>query len=489
MAKIFFVFLLLGHFAFAQQNISFSKSQMYADFDSMTSNILRASPRIIFKKELWNYDVKKHFKKLRTSIDTISNDFSYYLLLCKTLQVAQDGHIDPWHQQDDWANKQAQILKKVRNKFKLSIPNTYINGKYIIREPFIINDDTIKIGTEITHINKLKIDNYLLQHLTDEWYEYDMEHHNFFYSGFFNNLTTIFQDTITLTFKNNNAPSKTYKLAINQPTKWLPDNGIRNQDTTRVEYWNKEKILYIRLTRMDPKYKPYLKNEISKCKEDKLNIEKIIIDIRNNPGGQDNVWQSLFAELLADTITYPLKIDDFPNGFVTREIVEKTGIKVEGFFKPDNSFLLKKYGLVTLVDTKESLPPSPTSIKFKGNIYLLAEDIFSSAGSALSVANKSSTDNLISVGRKTGSFLGIGFSPIVFTLPNTRFKYRAAPSIEVTNIKKLEDLMQYNLEIEVPYSIEEFKIRDSYAGSTSSKEYLILYDNFIKTVLRHKPSR
>ncbi|MEI6264352.1 MAG: S41 family peptidase [Sphingobacteriia bacterium] len=481
--------LLITNSIFGQAKLNLTKQQMFADYDTLVQTIVKTSPSLLFKKDLWHYNVQKGFGQLRKSIDTISNDLSFYILLCKALNAAQDGHTDPWVQEEGWAKKQSEIFGNYSDRFRLSIPNTYINGRYFVREPFYIKDDTIQIGTEITHFNGLAIDKYLETHMNNEIYEYDMEKKKFFYAGFFRNLETIFEDSVIIRFKSEQGISKSYRLPTNKFTKYFPDKGEVGKDTTRVEYWDKERILYIRLRKMDTKVKPYLKTEIAKYRNTSTIIDKIVLDFRGNPGGQDNVWQVLYADLIADTIKYTLKIDDYPNGVITKERIKRAGYTVVGDFQQDNNPLLKKYGLITLVNTEETLGPSPYSLKFKGNIYILAENIFSSAGSALSVANKNPNDNLITVGRKTGVFLGIGFSPEVFTLPVTKFKYRVISAVEVSGIKKLDDILQNKLDIQIPYSIDEFKANNNYIGNKYKREFLIENDSFIKAVINHKPNR
>jgi hypothetical protein len=142
------------------------------------------------------------------------------------------------------------------------------------------------------------------------------------------------------------------------------------------------------------------------------------------------------------------------------------------------------YNFYTVSEKVQTLEPSNTSIKFKGKIYVLTEDHFSSTGSAISVANSSMTDSLITVGRRTDYFLGIGFSPVNFRLPFSQLAYRVAPSIEVTNAKTLTDLLQDKIQIEIPYNLNDYKNRFNYIGDISNKEFLLQYDPFVKAVRR-----
>lgn len=481
--KIIIILLFASHTIYGQSKLTFSKQQMLNDFDTLVNTICKVSPHLHIKKDLWKYDAKKKMNQFRKNMDTITTDLSYYILLASTLNLAQDLHTSPIRQENQWAKNQYEILRSQRKKFKCSFGNIYANGKYWITDPFVINNDTITIGTQITHIDGEKIDDYVKKRLhSTDGISYDLIHKKFYYAGIYKNTETIFKDSISFVFENNGI-SKTYKVATNKFTKYLP--STKYSDTTRVEYWEPEKIVYIRLTDMEPAYKTLILEELSVIKNKKLPIQKIVIDIRGNGGGQDNVWQGIYAALIATPIKYDLKIDDYQNAVMTREKIESFGFENVTIEKEKNP-LLKKYGFYTLLNTIEEIKPADNSLNFLGKIYLLAEDVYSSAGSAVSVASSNPNDNLISVGRKSGYFLGVGFSPQIFTLPNTKLKYRISPTIEVTKAKQLNDLMQDKIEIEIPISMDYYKNKFNYKGKPTDKDFLINYDPFFKVILDGK---
>ncbi|MCU0439518.1 MAG: S41 family peptidase [Raineya sp.] len=481
--KVVIIFILTSYTVWGQTKLTFSKQQMFNDFDTLVTTIFKVSPHIPIKKDLWNYDAKEHINYLRKSIDTVTTDLSYFLVLQSAINLAQDLHTSFIRQEDQWAKKQYDDYRMYRNKFKFSIGNIYNNGKYLTTDPFVINQDTIPVGTQITHINSTKIDNYIKGKLqTTSGFSYDLNNKKFYNSGILKNSETIFMDSLSVTLKNKKG-SKTYRVATNKFTKYLPSS--KYNDSTRVEYWEKEKLVYIRLTDMEPEFKTLILDELAQIKSKNLQIQKIVIDIRGNGGGQDNVWQGIYAALIATPIKYSLKIDDYQNAVMTKDKIESFGfenVKIEKDLSP----LLKKYNFYTIINEEEVIEPSSTSLKFTGKIFILAEDVYSSAGSAVSVASSNPNDNLISVGRKSGYFLGVGFSPQIFTLPNTKLKYRIAPSIEVTNAKQLKDLMQDKIEIEVPIDMNYYQNKFSYKGKPTDKDFLIKYDPFIKVVLEYK---
>jgi hypothetical protein len=481
--KAVIIFIFTSHTIWGQTNLTFSKQQMFNDYDTLVTTIFKVSPHIPIKKDLWNYDAKKQMNLLRKSIDTVTTDLSYFIVLQSAINLAQDLHTSFIGQEDPWAKKQYDDYRQYRKKFKFSIGNIYSNGKYLTTDPFVIYQDTFPVGTQITHINGIKIDNYINSRLhSTSGFSYDLDNRKFYNSGIFKNSETIFKDSLTITLRNNDV-SKAYKVASNKFTKYLPSSNY--SDTTRVEYWQEEKIVYIRLTEMEPEFKTLILGELTQIQSKNLAIHKIVIDIRGNGGGQDNVWQGIYAALIAKPIRYALKIDDYKNAVLTKEKIESFGFENVTIEQEKNP-LLKKYDFYTILNTTEVIEPAVNSLNFSGKIYLLAEDVYSSAGSAVSVASSNPNDNLISVGRKSGYFLGVGFSPQIFTLPNTKLRYSIAPSIEVTNVKQLKDLMQDKIEIEVPISMDYYKNRFNYKGKPTDKDFLIKYDPFIKTVLNDK---
>lgn len=467
----------------AQQRLSLTREQMYADFDTLVYTIKRVSPHLPVKKDLWQYDALQEMKKARKSIDTVSSDLSYFIVLQTALNLAQDMHTSLHSQENEWAQTQYNAYRKIRNGFKLSIGNKYINGEYTIIDPFVVQGDTIEIGAVVTHINGEKVDKYLKKHLGSTYgITYDLARRKFYYPGFFRNSETIFQEKINFTFQHKDGRSATHEMPTHEFTKYLP--STRYKDTTRVELWQEERLLYIRLTDMEPDYTAFILGQLSAMKSQMQGVNKIIIDIRDNPGGQDNAWTDLLAALIDQPLSWPLVIDDYKNSAMTKEKIESHGYS-NITITPDNNPLLRKYHFNTILNTTETLEPSPTSLHFKGKIFLLAEDHYSSAGSAVSVACANPKDNLIALGRKTNYFLGIGFSPLVFTLPHSKMRYRIAPSIEVTNVAKLSDLMHDRMEIEVPEDLDYYQKKFEYKGQPTEKAFMLKHDPFIKAVLAH----
>jgi hypothetical protein len=476
MIKFIVPFLFIGQVALGQQILTLSKNQMYADFDTLVNTIYQTSPQIQVKKDVLNYDFINETNSLRQQIDTISNDLCFYRLLLSVLNSSQDLHTSILAQEDGWAEKQDNEYWIWRNtKFKFSLPFAYNNGMYLITSPIVLENDTIPIGSVISKFNGKYVHDYVNQNIwTRNGFSYDFKNKKFYSDGFYKNLESIFKDSLDISFILPQGTVRQYHLSCLYQTKYLPTK--KYVDTTRVEYWESEKILYIRLTEMNEKYKGYIKTKIAYVKSKSYQIDKIIIDIRNNPGGNDNVWMDLYADLIDFPISFKLKM----------AVTEKTCLREEFLSKrkKNRDKILKKYNFYNISDKIETLEPLNSSIHFKRKIFVLSENVYSSAGSAVAVASVNNNDNLISVGRHTGQFLGIGVPPLKFELPNSKLKFSVAPSIEISNVKKLKDLMQDKIEIIVPFDIDYFKAKFESELLPTDKMFLLKFDPFIKTVIR-----
>jgi len=475
--------LLFFYFStgFCQQNLSLSRVQMYADFDTLSSTLKRVSPHIALKKAVWKYDAMKEIASLRAKIDTISTDLGYFVLLQEAIASVQDLHTSLWGEQSGWAKVQEDKYWKLRNGFKLSVPNVYSDGRYLITDPFVVDGDTVNIGTEVTHIEDQKISDYLRSRLwAREGCSYDLKRKTFYTGGFFKNMESIFQPELKFTFRRQDGKSVTHSMATDQFTKYLPMKGFK--DSSRVEYWQTERVLYIRLMKMDEALKPALFAALTGYIGRTDQFSKIIIDIRGNGGGNDNVWQDLYSRLIDRPISYSLQIDASADPLGKAVIAAQTDSMG---WKQDSSTLLKDFGLYQVVNKKESIEVDSSSLHFTGKIIVLAERHYSSAGSMVAVAASSSTDNIIAMGRSTGYFMGIGFAPGLFKLPYSGLQYRIAPSIEVSRVNKLSDLMHDEMEVEVPYDMGYYREKFRSGLSPYTREFMVSFDPMIRAAIRY----
>lgn len=129
--------------------------------------------------------------------------------------------------------------------------------------------------------------------------------------------------------------------------------------------------------------------------------DKIIIDISNNKGGSDLIWQKLVSILSDDDYIYKTKI--IGRGKLSKKYVDS-------------------YGINTIGDTSSFFYMDNIKIKTKGlynfdNIYLIVNDETFSAADSFARFSKS-TGFASVIGRETSGF-GTSLDPMIVKLPLT----------------------------------------------------------------------
>lgn len=221
--------------------------------------------------------------------------------------------------------------------------------------------------------------------------------------------------------------------------------------------------------------RPYLQNFKSRHAAN-ADIKKIVIDIRDNPGGGDNVWMGVLSKIIPKPIRYQDHILCIDSPAMHARYPQYAA----GWKKATIPFL-KDVRYAVFYDGPATIEPHANSLKFKGRIYVIQnENIYSSAGSLAAIAAIDS--NIVSVGSTTGRLLGKGINPLVFELPNSKIRDRIEPVIDFMSVREVADVFHDKVEIPVELSREEHLSRllskDPYAEA-----YLINADPVLKKIL------
>ncbi len=471
---IIFLFLFVKISA-GQTNNVLSKQQMLEDYDFLIDKIEQISPHIEPKKQLWDYDILQQIKTRKQEIDTISSYNSFWSLVYRALQTCQDGHTQIETENADF--------NKRYNDFNLYLPFKYINGEYYAVKPFTYKGVFFPFGTKVLQFNGQNIHSYM-QTITQYRYfmQWDLVNKRFYFDyGFY--------------ATDNIAIAKQFSLTLKKPDQTISSIDFETSDTValqpsktdyssskKVEYWHEQKTLYIRVPEMDKDDVEFYKNQIV-ATATSTQIEKIIIDIRNNFGGSDDVWKAIYSSIISKPYSYYIKLCGNKPDFMDKAYMRKKGLKKNKMKTEKISFLDNKMFYI-YYEGIEKIKPHRESIRFDGKIIVIGnENIYSSAGSCMELPNADSTDNIISVGRPTGTFLGGGYDPITCTLPHSKIQFYIEPVIDLTNVNTVQDIMHNTYEYTIPITLEEYKQKFDYNGNIWNKEYLVKYDPFIKKAL------
>ena len=216
----------------------------------------------------------------------------------------------------------------------------------------------------------------------------------------------------------------------------------------------------------------WVEDEIAKHKGKPFN--RVVIDVRDNGGGTDMMWIRVISAII-----------DKPLHFNLWQASKDIGV-----FTPEDSIQkpIKVYGdrLIACYDQGDwtTLNPSERSLGYDGKIYVLVnENIFSSTSSFLSVCQK--IDRLVSVGRPTGYFVGIGATPWGDILRNSRFSYRYPVTIETIDAdpRHPETYYKDQVEIEVWPTIEELRTQAFYNKGQHIEDFLYNHDWVFRKIL------
>ncbi len=493
--------------------VTLTKEEMFADYDEFVDIIKHVNPQLTLRKKLTGFDIIKHIEKQRNTIDTIKYSETFIKLLIDNLLMCNDMHNTNVFDQsaikllnNDTAKiiKLEQLFIQTDNRYykkdrqsgyvKIPLFLYYHQGHY-----YSIGDckksyrdsnktiDSIPQTAKILSINDIPIELIISEsaEYSNTHYSWDKKRKKPFYFPVLPNSSIVKQKDggISVEYEYQNK-SKTFHYNIDMEKILIVGGGYLffSDRDGYVDYFEKDKLLYIRLPRMANR--DFYLGEIAKKGKNKP-ISKVVIDIRSNPGGSDDVWMSI----LKNIISKPLDI--------RADIGYKNTERAIKALKLDS--LTRRVVRVPMLDNEEFgvltwgkiLQPSDSSLNFDGNIYVLQNRlIFSSAGSLSNVAKMHK--KIVSVGETTGNLLGFGIAPIRFVLPNSGFVFQLEPVLDISNAKTLYDYFHDNVEVSVNISVEHIvKYFNSYNPNKTdkfiySKEFLYNHDPVFQKVLELK---
>lgn len=238
----------------------------------------------------WN----NQYKVLITEVQNTQNDYEYYRLLQKFCALLKDGHTNIWFPEDI----QKDIFTNEFGDFKFVLSN--IDGKAIITNVSKNKKNEFPIGTEITKVNGLLTNQFILQNV----------------KPYISSSTEHILNDLSIEHLLEGYKGSAFDLELK-----LPNNRIRSlevilnkskeqelyikEEIDLLEFkWLKKDIAYIALNSfsnweiMDMFSAKF--TEIQKAK-------KLIIDLRKNGGGEGNIGREIIKYLTKDTLLYSSK--------------------------------------------------------------------------------------------------------------------------------------------------------------------------------------
>lgn len=506
---IIIIYFLISVSIIYGQERNLSKEQMYEDFDEMVSIINDCNPQLSIRKYVTGVDQMEMVLNLRPMIDTITNNDSFLAVLNRMLVYMCDIHalratsIYPSDNLDgidtnaiksynQYLFRKMMEQEEVYDPYQPYCIPKYINGDYyMIGRYSLINrntKDTLTLSdAKLIAFDGIPYQEYIFQ--TPFGMRWDNTRKQYYaISSYFparkgiltvvNNGKQIdirqadYQDMITGAIPK----YRSYKY------EGLPRYSSSNK--SKVIYFEKEKVLYVYLDKMIDD-KGEIAKEIKQLGHGKP-IRKVVIDVRNNSGGNDIGWHYVLQAIIADTLPN-VATSALLNSERNRKLYQDG--KIFGNFnelpiKNINNLTNTNEEFIIAKSTGSYFIPDKNSLNYKGLIYIIQnEESYSSAQAFPSYARH--IDQLVSVGVPTGLFGGRGIAAALFQLKHSKFSFRLGTLLDITNANSPIDVYQNIPEIIIEIPTEEklrelnhYRIYDLH-----SKEYLYNYDYTFKKIL------
>lgn len=372
------------------------------------------------------------------------------------------------------------IYSKIVKDYYQGLKCNYLDGNYYTNLPIKYRNKVYDYGMQIVAVNGTPIDSVVYNNLDNIYCNWDFKHQKYFSENFSHAQTVFFnKDSVCYTLINH--LKDTLKLEFQFGEKDLIDykkSKWIQTITNHVRYFKKENILYIRLIAMDfYNRKDKLLNKIQKQKGKR--IDKVVIDIRNNGGGNDLVWLSFVSSIIDTSFVCDINIAslNYEKSKLFYSDVSREQSKIpfshRAFYKLDMQADIQNY-----------FQANDSTINYNGKIYIIQDrDIFSSAVSLSSLCKYN--NRFVSVGQANGKTGGFGEEPMLFVLPNSQIMFTIDATIDYTQIKSIDDY--YNsVEVPLEYNIDDYFHRASTNFSIYSKSFLRKKDPFFKKIIMFK---
>ncbi|MDR2685133.1 MAG: S41 family peptidase [Prevotellaceae bacterium] len=484
--KLFIMLFLLSfvNFCFAQST-NLSKQQMQQDISFLANAIKEIDPNLLVRQAVTGTNLYQELDSLVNLSNDISSFDNFYMLANKLLQLTQDQH----HQFVDYypfeineknpyiTTKNIDFSKNIFQQYEEFLPCCggffsikYIDGNYFNIENLYTETDTAEknvlmpAGAKLLKINDIPIDKYVNDFLrpVDNTVRWDMKRKKYYTLSIhhpFYSLKRTMEAFITYEMDNKTETVEYKNTSV---------VGYNPMGDFSVQYFETDKILYIRIPSMDYEKINFLTTEIQKYKSQKIN--KVIIDIRYNGGGTDEVWSSVLSAIIKKTLKIKSNVY-LKNTPIVRDYI--TNICNEKITK---TLKINEIEYIDVDTTNfDIIKPSENSLNYNGKIYVLVnEKIFSSSLAFVSVCKQ--VKNFVTVGVSTGYICGRSTTPFFLSLPNSKLIFELVPCIDMTNKKKSIDYYDMQAEIPVCITVDDYIKEVNNSKQLYTKDFLYNHD-------------
>lgn len=429
---VVFLFLLVNQYFVAQQSEKkFGRNEIIEDLEYLNNSLKETH------YDLYAYtsqeDFSKNYENIKKSVTKDSvNLLQATTLFQKVISAANNGHTEidfPGASYGSYAYSGGTI-------FPLEI--SFENNKSLIRKNFSDNPD-IKIGSEIIRINGTSMKDILAQiypQISAErtyFKNAKIEMYSFprLYWQVFGK-----QDDFQIEILSKGTVKKQSINAVNL---------IEEYEMKRTEVLNSkmdlkffEKSAYLNpgnFSGDEQKYRNFIDSAFAEIKN--RNSKNLIIDLRNNAGGNDSFSDYLVAYFADKPFTWNSEFTLKTSQFL-KEHTRKHNDTTDPYFQ---KILTHKNGEIYNYEFDE-YPPQPKQMRFNGEVYVLVNR---QSHSQAAVTASQIQDNKFGtiVGEETGDYPTLYASQFQYTLPNTGIVVKVSKGqiVRVNGSKKQEGVI------------------------------------------------
>jgi len=459
-------FLLTAIILFGLDLIVYSQNpnnvKYFHDYDSLISIIKKVDPRLELWRKIAGVDILQELNNQRKYLDTIKNENEFTIFINSSFSKCLDGHSSvvppeiieytinqlPAKEKTMFLeNFDTTDLQKLKNQFSkylayqdslqflikerdFRIQCRYVDGRYYLTNTFITKKEIFQKGWEIIKLDEISLPDSLSVILGkgSSMPKWDYRNKRFYSNKFILGRLRS-KKPVKIVFEDHQGTNHALEVHPDQKSKLKNIKYLSLYDQSTVKYFKEHKMLYIRLTEMSLE-DGFLENIIEEIKTKEIDLA--VINISGNYGGDDSAWKMVLSILLKDTLHF-----NYSLGYKDNEIIKKQlGPMVEQLERKYLPFTGERFITTKIFDT--IVPLESTKNKPSKIFIIHDEDVYSSAGALLALANQ--TDKITSIGFPTGWLGGFGSTPFYFKLPVTGIIIRIEPAIDLTSLAKLDDV-------------------------------------------------
>ena len=484
-------------------------AEMLKEHDTLVNYIKQTSPVIYYNKEVRGIDFSRYARQLKKKITPKTTMGEYLQIIKKTLNAAQDGHTSQVNSTLLDIVKKYWIPAKLVKFDSASTANMYEYVKYL-KETYYSKPELNLIYTSGEYYNLLafnyKVTDYpggmkllscngkniheFVKTLTElvSPLRWDRERNRVYDENFYWPAEIYKKGVLKLVFTDKNNVTHQLNIAKQDTVTYLDkknnDYGYLSQtDTVVTHYFEKQGIFYAKIPAMREELGDTIKRRlVAAFRYHK--VKSIVIDIRGNGGGSDNTYSKFLSKIVQDTLKKKVVVARNFSPYIQAQyhINRDSVLKSNTYTFNPGVPTLKSQEMYYIKQDFNFVVPDSVTLPFDGKIYVLQDKfIYSSASNLSSLANNSK--QLVSIGDTPDLLSGLQASTLMMMLPYSKFIFRVEPQIDLTDIKKVDDIFQNHVEYPVRYSIEHLYLRATTKAHIYGKDFLQQHDPMFAKVL------